>query len=158
MRPVALGFVLVVVCSTVADEGKKPEPLKLSAEETAVIAAVNAERAKLGVNALKAQLQLFDAARAHAANMAKQQKLAHDLDGQSAFDRITATGYKYGYAAENIGWNYPTPQAAIAGWMTSDAHRANMLNKDYVEIGVAVAKSPQGERYWVQVFASPQGK
>lgn len=156
VRQLALLSLMVLITPTIADEAKKPEKLQLTPEETAIIEGVNAERAKHALPALKPHPRLFAAARSHAANMAQQQKFAHDLDGKSAFDRITASGYQYGYAAENIGWNYRTPQDAIAGWMASDAHRANILNPHHIEIGVGRAKSTQGESYWVQVFASPK--
>jgi uncharacterized protein YkwD len=36
--------------------------------------------------------------------------------------------------------------------MGSEGHRANILNVEYAEIGVAVARNARGERYWTQVF------
>jgi uncharacterized protein YkwD len=36
--------------------------------------------------------------------------------------------------------------------MNSEPHRENILKPEYDEIGVAVAKSDKGDRYWVQVF------
>ena len=39
--------------------------------------------------------------------------------------------------------------------MDSEPHRENILKEEFSEIGVAVAKNEQGERYWVQVFGTP---
>jgi uncharacterized protein YkwD len=140
---------LAVVLVAAADE------FKLSEDEKAVVELTNAERKKADLPPLKPDARLFAAARGHAANMAKQDKLEHDLDGKSAADRVADAGYKAGRSGENIGWNFPTPKAAVAGWMDSTAHKENILNADYTAIGVAVAKNEKGEPYWVQVFAAP---
>lgn len=127
-----------------------------SAEEQGVIDATNAERKAAGVPPLKASPKLFEAARAHAANMARQEKMAHELDGKAPVDRVRAAGYRFARTGENVGWNYRTPATAVAGWMASPPHKANMLNKDFTEIGVGVARSEKGEPYWAQVFGTPR--
>jgi uncharacterized protein YkwD len=131
------------------------DDLKMSDDEKAVIELTNAERKKTDLPPLKPNPKLFVAARAHAANMAKQDKLAHELDDATPADRITAAGYKFRQWGENVGWKYETPKAAVAEWMDSPIHKDNILNKDFTEIGVAVAKNEKGEPYWVQVFAAP---
>ncbi|NLL45104.1 MAG: hypothetical protein GX247_05515 [Mollicutes bacterium] len=37
-------------------------------------------------------------------------------------------------------------------WMNSLGHRNNILNTNYNQIGVGVAKDNQGRLYWVQMF------
>ena len=81
MRPIALLVVLTVTPLTLVADPSRPAELTLSVDETAILEAANAERAKAGLVALKPNPLLFAAARSHAANMAKQDKLAHDLDG-----------------------------------------------------------------------------
>jgi len=148
-----------LVLSTVAAFLAAPvfaDDLKLSDDEKAVVELTNTERKKADLPPLKPNPTLLAAARAHAANMAKQDKLAHELDDKTPEDRITATGYKYERWGENIGWKYESPKAAVAEWMDSPVHKDNVLNKDFTEVGVAVAKNEKGERYWVQVFAVPR--
>src|SRR5579871_6416930 len=86
-----------------------PDEFKLSENEQAVVDLTNAERKKAGLDPLKPNPKLFDAARSHVANMAKQDKLEHDLDGKTSADRVTAAGYVFARTGENIGWNYQTP-------------------------------------------------
>lgn len=131
------------------------DELKLSADEEALVELTNAARAKADLPPLRPNPGLFAAARGHAANMAKQAKLAHELDGKGPADRVTAAGYKYSRTGENVGWNYPTPKDAVAGWLDSPGHRANILAKGFTELGVAVSRSGKGEPYWVQVFGAP---
>ena len=132
------------------------DELKQSEDEKAVIELTNAERKKADLPPLKPNPKLLVAARAHAANMAKQDKLAHELDDKTPEDRLKAAGYKYSRWGENIGGQYDTPKVAVAAWMDSQIHKDNILNKDFTEIGIAVAKNEKGERYWVQVFAAPR--
>ena len=138
-----------------ADPPKGKAEFKLTADEQAVLDATNAERKKEKLDPLTADPMLTEAARAHAANMAKQSKLAHTLDEKTFEDRAKATGYKYRALGENIAHNYQSPKDAVAGWMASAGHKANILNADYTQIGLAIAKNDKGEPYWVQVFGTP---
>lgn len=70
--------------------------------------------------------------------MAARDFFAHcDLDTLTLpWDRMTAAGYNWNSAAENISAGYSTPSAAVAGWMASAGHRANILSTSYRELGV----------------------
>ena len=153
-RRLLAALAVVVACSLAAADDKKDE-LKLSKDEKALLELTNAERKKKDLEPLKPSAKLFSAARAHAENMAKQEKLEHELDGKGMSERAADVGYKAAGLAENIGWNFASPKAAVEGWMNSEGHRANLLGKDYTEVGLAVAKTAKGETYWVQVFAKP---
>jgi len=157
---VALTFLLAPLAAS--QEKKEPpkqeekkDGLKLTKEEQELIDLTNAERKKAGLKPLTANPQLMAAARGHAENMAKQEKLEHTLDDKTLADRAKAAGYEYGWIGENIAWNPETPKEAVEGWMNSEGHKANILKDEATEIGVAVAKSTKGERYWVQVFGKP---
>jgi uncharacterized protein YkwD len=138
--------------------GGKKDQLKLTEEEQAVIDFTNAERKKADLSPLKPNLQLLTAARLHAANMAKQDKLDHELDKKTPSDRVKDAGYKYAATGENIAWNPASPKEAVKGWMDSPPHKENILNPKYTEIGVALAKNKKGEIYWVQVFGTPRNR
>jgi uncharacterized protein YkwD len=154
MRTVALALFLLAPVSAAPPADK--DKFKLSDDEQALLDRTNAERKAAGVPELKASPKLFAAARGHAANMAKQNVLAHDLDGKTFGDRITAAGYRFASAAENVAQGQQTPKEAVETWMNSPPHKANLLNADYTAVGLAVAANDKGERFWVQVFAAPQ--
>lgn len=134
---------------------EKADALKLTEDERAIVENTNAERKKAGLAELKVDVRLMKAARSHAENMAKQDKLDHTLDEKTAGDRVKDAGYRFGRTGENIAHNQRAPKEVVQSWMSSEGHKANMLHKDYVDIGVAVAKNAKGERYWVQVFGMP---
>ena len=98
-------------------------------------------------------------ARAHSANMAKQEKMAHELDGKNPADRIKAAGYDYSYIAENIAVSDgESPEGIVKAWMDSKIHKENILNDKYTEIGIGVAKNDKGETYYTQEFGTPRKK
>jgi uncharacterized protein YkwD len=84
--------------------------------------------------------------------------MAHDLPNAQYPDlrsRAAAAGYRFNWLGENIAFNYPDPQGVMQGWMLSSGHRANILNTDYTEIGVAVALNADGRPYFAQEFGQP---
>jgi uncharacterized protein YkwD len=103
--------------------------------------------------------KLTEAARIQADQMAKYNRLDHTIPGAPYPDmtsRFDAVGYAYSAAAENVAWNQADARAAVAAWMTSTGHRANILDPRFTETGVALTRNARGEPYWVQVFGTPR--
>lgn len=53
---------------------------------------------------------------------------------------------------ENIAAGYRSAAAVVRAWLNSPGHRANILNPDFTRIGLGLAASAGGTRYWVQDF------
>jgi uncharacterized protein YkwD len=124
-----------------------------------VVTLTNAERAKAGCGPLAVDATLTQVAQAHSQDMATNNYFDHNSqDGRSPFDRITAAGYRFSTAAENIAAGQKTPQDVMTSWMNSPGHRANILNCALHEIGVgyATASSSTYGSYWTQDFGTPQ--
>jgi uncharacterized protein YkwD len=122
-----------------------------------VVTLTNAERAKVGCGALSVDATLTSVAQAHSADMAAHNYFDHNSqDGRSPFDRITAAGYRFGTAAENIAAGQRTPQDVMTSWMNSPGHKANILNCALHEIGVGYATSSSSTygAYWTQDFGT----
>ncbi|MDE2589434.1 MAG: hypothetical protein KGL95_07190 [Patescibacteria group bacterium] len=47
-------------------------------------------------------------------------------------------GYDYTYAGENLARGFTSAQDAINAWMASPTHRANVLSRNYQDVGFAV--------------------
>jgi uncharacterized protein YkwD len=128
----------------------------LSAMETQVLDLTNAERVKVGCGALRLDVRLRTAARAHSTDMAVHNYFSHTgLDGSDPGERMADAGYnvRRGWA-ENIAAGYPTAKAVMIGWMNSSGHRANILNCQLRALGVGVARSSGGRLYWTQDFGA----
>jgi uncharacterized protein YkwD len=142
----------------VAADDPKPK-FELSKAEQAILDATHKEREKEKLPPLKANPILFEVARAHSANMAKQGEMKHELDGKNPADRIKAAGYDYSYIAENIAVSDgESPEGIVKAWMDSKIHKENILNDKYTEIGIGIAKNDKGETYYTQEFGTPKKK
>ena len=147
-----LAVLMLVPTSVLADAKPSEKEFVLSEEEKSVLDLTNAQRKASGLPELAVNEKLFQAARDHSSNMARNSRLDHFLEGKSPSDRARAAGYSSFGVAENIAWNQQSPDAVLQSWMSSSGHRANILNRGYTEIGIAVAVNSRGERYWTQVF------
>jgi uncharacterized protein YkwD len=126
---------------------------------TRVVTLTNAERAKAGCGPLTVDATLTAVAQAHSQDMATHNYFDHNSqDGRTPFDRMTAAGYRYSTAAENIAAGQRTPQDVMTAWMNSPGHRANIVNCALKEIGVgyATGSSSQYGVYWTQDFGTPR--
>jgi uncharacterized protein YkwD len=124
----------------------------LAAYETEVIRLTNAERAKAGCAALKTDVRLTNAARAHSQDMVTKNFFSHTGSNGSDFvARETAAGYP-SPSAENIAWGQTTATDVMTAWMNSTGHRANILGCGSTAVGVGVVLTTNGVRYWTQDF------
>jgi uncharacterized protein YkwD len=155
MRLALCTLCLVAAAATaVAAQDRDDQKFKLDAAETKLLELTNAERKKENLPPFKANPKLFKAAREHSKNRAKQEKLAHDLDCKTPFDRIKEAGYAFGKAGENVAYGssgFPVADI-MKNWMESEGHRANILNEEFTEIGLGIARSENGDVYYTQVF------
>jgi uncharacterized protein YkwD len=131
-------------------------------EAQQVVDLVNAERASAGCDPLVVSPQLVSAAQGHSEDMAVNDFFSHtSSDGRSPWDRIRETGYSFSSAAENIAAGYSSANSAVAAWMNSSGHRANILNCRLKETGIGYyyLQNDTGKvnyrTYWTQAFANP---
>ena len=121
-----------------------------------VVELTNRERQAKGLRPLKLQTTLREAAQWLADDMAKKSYLSHtDSLTRDFSTRLRDFGYENASVmAENIGLGAPDPAQAVANWMKSPGHRANILNPELTEIGVGYAYNARdpNRHYWVQDF------
>ncbi|MHB1424695.1 MAG: CAP domain-containing protein [Gemmataceae bacterium] len=143
-----------------ADEKKDSPKFEMTKEERIFLDLLNRERAKNDLPELKPHPLLFKAARGHSENMAKERKMAHELNGKKPPARVDATGYNWGKVSENIAKaedGEPLLSEIVKKWMESKTHRDNLLDKKVTETGLGIARNDKGEIYYTQVFARPRG-
>lgn len=127
-----------------------PEQGTLSYAEQ-VVKLVNEERAKAGLPALNVMTDLTAAANVRAIEI--KQSFSHTRpDGSSFSTAIREQGVSFRGSGENIAWGQKTPQQVMNGWMNSEGHRANILSKNFKNIGVGYYQDEKGVNYWVQLF------
>ncbi len=106
--------------------------------EAKMLALVNEERAKEGLNALVADTALTRVARMHSQDMFARGYFAHiSPDGTTPAERVRAAGIQYLITGENLALG-PTLQICHTGLMNSPGHRANILHKSYGRVGIGI--------------------
>jgi uncharacterized protein YkwD len=139
-----VALLAVVVISFGAPSASAKNRATLDTFEAGVLQKLNLARVEHGLGPLKLSMRLTTAADAHTVEMASAGYFDHSSrDGTPFWKRVSqwygSTGYNFWTVGENILWSSPslTPGRAIALWMASPEHRANILSSQWHEIGVA---------------------
>jgi len=140
---------LVFPCSLLAQKSVAP-----SADEQVLFDSANRERVAQGLQPLKWNYALTEAARRHALRMARQASLSHQLPGEAPVDeRAAQAGARFSRIGENVAIG-PRASTIHRGWMHSPGHRANILDAHFTALGVGVVANNRG-LYAVQDFSMP---
>jgi uncharacterized protein YkwD len=102
---------------------------------------------------------LTRAARAHSRDMVVWDFFSHTgSDGSTPGDRATRAGYRWSMLGENIASGARTPRQAVAGWLASPEHCANIMTAGFSQMGVAFAVDPANARVidWTEDFGAPR--
>jgi uncharacterized protein YkwD len=129
-----------------------PQASESAAAEQQLFRLTNRDRSAAGLPELEWNEWLAQAALKHAEEMARRGRLSHQFPGEPGLgERIAATALRSNAAAENVAYG-SAPAEIQDDWMHSPGHRANILERNYNAIGVAVVRS--GDRlYAVADFA-----
>jgi uncharacterized protein YkwD len=120
-----------------------------------VVSLVNEERAAAGCGPLAVDSKLTTAAERHSEDQAAHQNMSHTgSDGSSLKDRVDRVGYEWHTLGENVAYGQTTPAQVMDDWMDSTGHRRNILNCEFEDIGVGVARDVDGRLAWTQVFGA----
>lgn len=117
-----------------------------------VLSQLNKLRASLGLDKLKMDKDLLDAAMQRAAEIAVYYSHTRP-DGTSCFT-VTDDNYSHG---ENIAIGYISSEDVMEGWTGSSGHYKNMVNDDYNSVGIGCFETSNGVLCWVQYFSSDSG-
>ena len=124
-----------------------------SSYQQQVLDLVNAERAKRGISALTLDSSLSSVATKKSQDMVDKNYFDHTSPTYgSPFDMMKQFGISYRSAGENIAKGQKTPQEVVAAWMNSEGHRKNILNPNFTNLGVGIAKDSNKTTYWTQMF------
>lgn len=118
---------------------------------------INQYRHEKGLQPLKLNTDLTEAAKAHSRDLAKWDRISHyGSDGSNPWDRVKRTGYKARLAAENVGTGQVSFDEVMKGWKDSPGHNKNLLLSDAKEMGIALVQDPKTEfkSFWTLVLGS----
>lgn len=118
---------------------------------------INQQREEKGLKPLEWSNQLLCVARLHSKNMSDFDFFSHKgLDGKYVSDRADEFNLgKWSSIGENIAFNrgFSDPVSkAVALWLGSPTHFANLMNPDWKETAIGIAIKEDGSYYFTQVF------
>lgn len=156
---ILLSSVFTLVFTLSLASARPAAALKPTAAEKRVIKLVNRERARKGLAPVKFNAALTRAARAHSRQMARRGILTHrSANRDTVARRVVRHGYRRaGFRSWCIGENiararlgtlFATSDGTVCLWMGSKAHRQVILKAGMRHVGVGVAKSAGGMRYF----------
>ena len=125
-----------------------------------ILSLTNEFRKQNGLNELKVNPLLNEIAKEKASDMLNKKYFAHNSpEGLTPWYWFIKNNYNYKYAGENLAIDFIDSSQVVNAWLNSPSHRANLLNQNYEEVGIAVV-SGNIEGYEttlvVQVFGTPK--
>ncbi len=126
--------------------------------EGEILQLINEERSARGLESLRPNSQLREAARQHSKEMNELDYFSHESPVE-AYEtlpmRLRNAGVaKYGWAGENIAMSTAaSAERFVQMWMNSPGHRANILKPEFEFSGIGVYGSGQS-LHATQVFSS----
>ncbi len=84
--------------------------------------------------------------------MAAARALAHDAGDGDPSERMQFAGVTAGTSGENVAHAATVALAHRALW-ASPSHRANLLRREFEDVGVAVVRDDRGDAWVVETFA-----
>ncbi len=120
-----------------------------------MVRLINQARAQRGLPLYLLNPVLSQAAQAHVDDVLANRRLGHvGSDGSRVAGRLQ----RVGYAASQVSENWVYSRDLVRGfrwWMADPPHRANILHRNFTEIGVGMAYHPNGwGQVWVVDFAT----
>lgn len=114
---------------------------------------INAFRTENGLSPVKFSSRLVRAAASHSEEQASLDYFSHDSPDPKradAWTRAELYGYDWGELCENIFRTNQTEdqmivQETMDGWKSSGGHRANLLAPKVEDIGLGIARYPNGD-------------
>jgi uncharacterized protein YkwD len=131
-----------------------------AAMRDAVVCLINQQRVNRHLPALRARRSLDRSAQKWTDQMVASGQFTHGVDFAA---RITAAGFIWSAAGENIATGFETPRDVVSAWMGSTDHCRNILDPTYADIGTgvnahAVGNFASGPSTWTQDFGLWMGQ
>jgi uncharacterized protein YkwD len=124
------------------------------------VCLINRRRADHHLPGLTASRKLNRSAQRWTDAMVSGEQFSH---GPAFMDRISAVGFDWTDAGENIATGFMTPRSVVKAWMASPGHCANILDPLYREVGTGVVNrmihgSSNVDGTWTQDFGRLMGQ
>jgi uncharacterized protein YkwD len=154
LLPLAIVFTMVS-CSSDETETNSADKVVVTQynyneTELKLVTLVNNHRVSLGLNPLEVINHISFKSEEHNFYMIDNSVVNHDYFQQRSNNLVQVLGAEK--VGENIAYNYQTAESAMAAWINSAAHKAN-LEGDYTHLGISVTiDEATGKKYYTNMF------
>jgi len=126
--------------------------------QEAVVCLINQQRTHRHLPRLHENQRLNRSAQGWTDVMVRQDDFSHGADFSA---RISAVGFDWSMAGENIASGFMTPAAVVRGWMGSADHCRNILTPSFADVGTGVKARGLADNHrggtWTQDFGLSMG-
>ncbi|HQA74310.1 MAG: CAP domain-containing protein [Flavobacterium sp.] len=154
LLPLAIVFTMVSCSSDDSDATTSSEKLvteyNYNDTELRLVQLINDYRQSIGLNRLEVINHISYKSEGHNEYMITKQAISHDYFQERSSNLIQVLGAER--VAENVAYNYNTPESAFAAWKNSPGHRAN-IEGDFTHFGISVTIDPEtGRKFYTNMF------
>jgi uncharacterized protein YkwD len=151
-----LAFVFTMVSCSPTDQNDPSERVAVvdsysyNTDEFRLRNLINDYRQSVGLPLLQTINHVSYKSFEHNEYMIAHQVVNHDLFYERAQNIRAAVGAVK--VNENIAYNFPTPEAALAAWLASPGHKDN-IEGNFTHFGISVTEDPvAGKKYYTNIF------
>lgn len=151
-----LAFVFTMVSCSPSDQADPAERVAVvdsysyNTDELRLRDLINDYRQSVGLPLLQTINHVSFKSFEHNEYMIANQVVNHDLFYERAQNIRAAVGAVK--VNENIAYNFPTPEAALAAWLASPGHKEN-IEGNFTHFGISVTEDlVTGKKYYTNIF------
>lgn len=138
MKKLLLALLLALAPAAFAPAAFAGEPNNDITPEN-VLRLMNEYRAAEGLGTLRLDERVVTAANDRMRHMEEEAYWAHESpNGVTPFTWLRVRAYEFQLAGENLASGFETARLLVQSWMESPGHRANIMEPEYQDCGIAI--------------------
>jgi uncharacterized protein YkwD len=154
LLPLAIVFTMVSCSSDKSEDNSESRQVVTSYNyndvELKLVTLINNYRASQGLNTLEVINHISYKSEEHNIYMIDNNVVNHDYFQQRTNNLIQVLDAER--VGENVAYNYQTAESAMAAWLHSPSHKAN-IEGDYTHMGISVTVDVNtGKKYYTNMF------
>ena len=154
LLPLAIVFTMVSCSSDQSEDNSTDNKVVTSYNyndvELKLVTLINNHRAAMGLNTLEVINHISYKSEEHNVYMIDNKVVNHDYFQQRTNNLVQVLDAER--VGENVAYNYQTAESAMAAWLNSPSHKAN-IEGDYTHMGISVTVDViTGKKYYTNMF------